>query len=380
MTTAEYRRTWANVHLGRLRQNMREIFSHLPEDTAPIAVVKANAYGHGDVEVATALAEEGVRHFAVSNLEEALRLREHGIDGMILILGYVPPESVGDLAKHHLTQAIFSLSYAKLMSQAAVEKNVTITAHLVLDTGMGRIGFAAADTAKAVEEIEKAKLPNLNYTGMFTHFAVADSVNPDDVEFTRLQQQRFDAVAEKLIQNGWELPELHIQNSAATLWNRGMHYPLARCGIILYGLPPSHDIEIPGIFPVMEEKTVISMLKEVPAGTTVSYGRTFCAPKPMRIATLPVGYADGYFRLLSNRGSVLIHGKRAKVLGRVCMDQMMVDVTDIPEAAEGDEVTLFGIDGNEEITLTELADEVGTINYELACAVSSRVHRFYFDD
>ncbi len=371
------RRTWAEIHTDRLRENLRLIRSHLPQSTRVMAVVKANAYGHGDVETAEVLFAEGVRHFAVSNLDEALRLRAHGIKGMLLILGYTPPEAAGILAKEEITQTVYSLSFAKALSDHAVKAGVTVRAHLALDTGMGRIGFASDDPDDAVKEIEQARLSGIAYTGMFTHFAVADSLKPDDIAFTGAQKARFDAVAAKLRQQGLELPELHIQNSAATLLGEGMDYPIARCGIILYGLPPSHDVAPEGLRPVMEEKTVISMLKTIPAGHSVSYGRTFVAKRDTRVATLPVGYADGYFRLLSNRGAVLIHGKRAPVIGRVCMDQTMVDVTDIPEAKEGDTVTLFGEDGNAVLPLTELADTVGTINYELACAVSGRVKRVY---
>ncbi len=369
---------WAEIDLDALRANYEYI--HRQVGGPVCAVVKADAYGHGAVAVARALEPAGVAGFAVSCLGEAWHLRRHGITRPVMILGYTSPAFAADLANSHITQALFSHEYAVALSQAAVDAGVTVDCHLKVDTGMGRIGFAVrSGFEQALEEMERCyALPGLHITGVFQHFAVADSTEPDDESYTEEQHALFVRTLEALRAHGHDTGTTHCANSAAQLrhpeWRAGM----TRAGIILYGLNPSPQVQFDALRPVMTLKTVITQVKTLQGGQSVCYGRTYTAEAPRRVATVSVGYADGYPRLLSGSaggGVMTVHGKAAPVLGRVCMDQTVIDVTDIPEAAMGDEVTVFGPGGAD--TVDTIAQKAGTINYEVVCGISRRVPRLY---
>lgn len=366
------RRAWAEIDVDALIHNFNTIKQ--TANTKVCAVVKANAYGHGVDIVAPLLQQAGADFFAVSNIEEALKLRELGITKPILILGYTPVEYVQELATHDISQCVYSLDYANELSVEAAKYNVKIKVHLKLDTGMSRIGFdCRSDEIVGIgDAISAAKLDRFDIEGVFTHFAVSDRNEFQEDGFTAEQYNRFCKAIDALKANGIDPEYKHCCNSAALCLDSDKHLNMCRAGIVLYGLTPSSDLKLPQDFkPVMSFKSVVSQVKNIRCGDTVSYGRTFKAQKDMTIATISAGYADGYYRLLSNKASVLINGKRAKIIGRVCMDQFCVDVSDIPDVKRGDEVVLFG----NGLPVEELADIVGTINYELVCAVSSRVIR-----
>ncbi|MGI5895053.1 MAG: alanine racemase [Candidatus Merdivicinus sp.] len=374
-----FKRTWAEIDLDALNWNTEQIRQLLPEGTSMLAVVKADAYGHGDRMISTELENMGIQWFGVSNLEEAISLRDAGIRGEILIFGYTPPSLAGVLAEHRITQAVFNADYAAQLDAAAKKAGVSVLGHLKIDTGMGRIGFACGHPADRLDEIIRScRYPALQITGIFSHFSSSDDPSEEGIAYTRMQQQRFDAVVEGLRRNGIEIPFRHLQNSAGIVSYSGCRYEAVRAGIILYGHPldylPGHAIDLR---PVMSLRSTVAMVKTVQPGDCISYSRTFVADREMRIATIPVGYADGYLRAFSNRADVLIRGKRAPVIGNVCMDQLMVDVSHIPEVQVEDLVTLAGRDGKEEITFSELADLAGTIHYELLCLVGKRVPRVY---
>lgn len=375
METKFIRRTWAEIDLHALAENLA-IVRRVSEKPV-YAVVKADAYGHGAVEVAAVLNDAGIAGFAVSNLSEAEILLESGIHKPILILGYTPMECVSRLAREGVMQCLYSPEYAAALNEAAEKAGVTVTAQLKLDTGMGRIGFdfRAEDGFDLSGAAQALSLKNIDTVGVFTHFSVADSEDPSDLEFTKLQHQRFEqAVAE--LEKIHPFRYHHCCNSAGALRLQGDKGDLVRAGIILYGLSPSDEVALPeGIRPVMSVYSVISMVKTVAQDQPISYGRTYTTPAPRRIATVTAGYADGVPRLLSGKGSVLIHGKRAPIVGRVCMDQICVDVTDIPEAAMGDTVTIFGPG----LPVEEVAEAAQTVNYEIICGITKRVPRVYIN-
>ena len=365
------KRTWAEINLDALKSNVKYIKSLLGS-TQIIAVVKADAYGHGDGESAPVLQAAGVDFFAVSNLDEAMSLRRAKISGNILILGYTPPELAELLAQHKITQAVFSEEYAAALSMSCAEFGVSVDVHVKIDTGMSRLGLAP----EADKILTLLKLSGLEVTGLFTHLSSADApLDQPSAEFTRKQIERFKEVVSKL-------PKLpcHIQNSAGIINSFGEGCDYSRPGIILYGLSPDGEFPAKGLTPVMTLKTVVSMVKDIPPGAAVSYSRNFVADKAMRVATLPVGYADGYPRLLSSRGQVLINGTRCPILGNVCMDQMIVDVTHVDGVSQGDEVVLFGQQGSERIHVEEISTLAGTINYETVCLIGRRVPRIYYEN
>lgn len=367
------RRTWVEIDTNALKHNF-EIIKAISGDSKVMAVVKANAYGHHVDIVAPLLQKWGADAFAVSNIEEAIELRNIGINKPILILGYTPENYASKLAQFDITQCVYSSEYAKKLSDFAKKNKVKVKIHIKLDTGMGRIGFnCRSDSLSGINEaIESAKLPNFIFDGIFTHFAVSDRSPEEETGFTDEQYERFVAGVQRFIDAGMKPNFAHCCNSAAICLDGNKHLDMCRAGVILYGLTPSTSLTLKEDFvPVMTFKTVISMIKTVNAGETVSYGRTYTAKSRRIIATLPVGYADGYNRLLSNRGYVLINGKKAPVTGRVCMDQMAVDITGIDNLQIGDEVILFG----KELPVEEISDLCGTINYETVCAVSARVKR-----
>lgn len=367
------RRAWVHIELDRLADNVASVRS-LIGNRKLMAVIKANAYGHGDEVIARELQSLGVNWFAVSNVEEAVRLRKFGVRGEILILGSTPADRVGALLYYNLLQTVVSAAYGAELAAAALAQGGEVRVHLAVDTGMGRIGLVAG-TGAAHAAAKLGETDGLCVEGLFTHFASADSDTPDDMAYTERQQRALEAVATGLPHHDKLL--LHGMNSAGALYHQDYRSDIVRAGIILYGMRPNAALPSPiRLAPVMEMKAAVVTVKEVPAGTNIGYGRTYVCERPMKIATVAAGYADGYPRLLSNKASVLLHGKRCPLVGRVCMDQLMVDCTGV-EVRAGDIATLFGSDGEECITLDELAELCGTISYELTCGLSMRVPRVY---
>ncbi len=378
------KRTWATIDLSKIEHNYRLIREHFvgtEKKTMICAVVKANAYGHGDKVVAKLLDQCGADWFGVSNIEEGLALREAGITKPILIFGHTPCELAPILAKQKITQTCLSLDYAQELSDSARSRGVSVDIHIKVDTGMSRIGFVCSKdsmVASCCEEIMRAyALPALHATGIFTHFACSDEFAEDSVAFTKGQFSRFMKICETLEQKGYSLGIRHCCNSAAVVNYPEMHLDMVRPGIILYGCPPSNEMEQDSPFrPAMELKTTVSEVKEIPAGTSVSYGRIYTSDHPVQLASLTIGYADSFPRT-GQPAQVLLHGKRVPVVGRVCMDQMMVDISGIGDVKMGDTATIFGRDGSEEITAGEFALLRGSVNYEVLCAVGIRVPRVY---
>ncbi len=373
------KRAWAEVSLAQLEKNVEIIKSLNSPDTEIMAVVKADAYGHGDEHIIKCLAGKcGIKYFAVSNLDEAIAVRNFCPEAEILILGYTPPEYAHEISMYNIIQGVVSYEYAEKLSR---NTPAPIRCHIKIDTGMGRIGLKYDTPEECADEIKKImQIDKISAEGIYTHFAVADSDNPDNIAYTDNQEKFILDVYDELVASGINLPHVHFMNSAATCYRNSPRSTLSRAGIILYGLHPDISLDIPdGLEPVMELKAVISQVKTVGAGTCISYGRTFTAQHEMRVATVTIGYADGYSRLLSSKGEVLVHGRRCKIVGRVCMDQLMIDVSEVPQAESGDIVTLIGRDGDDIITADELASIYGTIGYEVVCGISKRVPRIYID-
>lgn len=372
----EYRRISADIDLDALTHNLDEIHRCISDGTKIIAVVKADGYGHGAVPLAEVMEKrEDVWGYAVATPEEAEELYSNEIKKPILILGYTFPEYDEQIVKENLRPAVFSFIRAKQLSEEAVRQNKICKIHIKLDTGMSRIGFQV--TEQSADEIAQiAKLPNIMIEGIFTHFSKADET---DKTFTKKQADAYDQMIAWLEERQVSIPIHHVSNSAGIVDLPEYNKDIVRAGIILYGLWPSDEVEKNNIDlqPLLSLKSHVVHVKTLEPGRIISYGGTFEVEKTMRIATVPVGYADGYPRSLSNKGYVLIHGKRAAICGRVCMDQMMVDVTDIADVCPGDEVTLIGRDGAECITLEELGDLSGRFNYEFACDLNKRIPRVY---
>ncbi|MBS6712844.1 MAG: alanine racemase [Ruminococcus sp.] len=372
-------RVKAVISLDAVEQNFREMRKNIAEDTKMIAVVKADAYGHGAVPIAHLIEDHDyIWGFAAATAEEAVHLRQAGITKPILILGIVFDEYFPELVQYDIRPAVCEYDEAKKLSDEAVLQNKTVHIHIALDTGMTRIGYA--DIPESVEEIKKiAELPNLEIEGMFTHFARADEY---DRSPAMVQLERYQDFSKRVEEAGVDIPLHHCSNSAGIIRVPEANLSIVRAGITIYGIYPSSEVErdIVKLAPVMELKSHITYVKDVPAGAAISYGGTYVADKKRRVATIPVGYADGYPRQLSNKGWVLIHGKKAPILGRVCMDQFMADVTEIDNVKKGDEVTLLGRDGDEFISIEEMGDLCGRFSYEFACDISSRVPRVYIKD
>ena len=374
------KRTWAEIHLDRLEKNLNSYKRFICPENEIMCVVKAFCYGHSDEAICPYLENKlGVRWFAVSNEIEALRLRKMGIKGEILILGYTPPEAADLLYENNIIQAVTEYSYARLLSQHS--KGGKIRCHVAVDTGMTRIGVRGR-TEEICAELEKiAALPGISLEGIFTHYAAADSTEPDDVAYTKSQTDSFFKVYDELCSRGLKLEHVHCLNSAGGIYHKNPRSTLARLGIILYGLKPCVSTPLPfELAPVMELKAAVSQVKTVEAGVCVSYGRTYKTDKPTTLSTVTCGYADGYPRALSNKGYVIIHGKRAPITGRVCMDQFMCDVSDIENVRPGDIATLIGTDGEESCTADDIAELTGTIGYEIVCQVSARVPRVIYEN
>ncbi len=369
------KRTWAEINLSNLEHNYRALRGMLPRGCRFLGVVKANAYGHGAIPVAKKLEELGAEYLAVACLDEAVALREAGITAPILILGPTAAEFAGELLRYGLTQSVADPDAARALSAAAVQADKPLKIHIKADTGMSRLGFLCDEEhadASAEEMAAACSLPGLDAEGIFTHFANADG----DEDYTMRQLTRFLDAVDKLAARGVKFKIRHCAASAAVLNYPCTHLDLVRPGLALYGHypdPSCQGLDGPGLLPVMTLKTRVAAVRELPAGTCVSYGCTHTLTRPSRLAVLPIGYADGLERLLSNRGEMLVRGRRVPIVGRVCMDLCMVDVTDLPAVRAGDEATVFG----PELPLEEKADTVGTIQYELLCGVAPRVPRVY---
>ena len=374
-----HKRAWAEISLSALEKNIRAIKSTLFRETSLMAVIKANAYGHGEDGILKKLCECGVKYFAVSNLDEAVSVRSHCPEGEILILGYTPPEFADELVENNIIQGVLSLDYAGELCKNA---KAAVRCHIKIDTGMGRIGLKYRAPEECAVEIRNIlSLDKLSVEGLYTHFAAADADDEESCEYTERQADFIIRTYDLLKSEGIVLPHLHFLNSAGLCYHNNKRSTLARAGIIMYGLHPNYPLKLPiEVEPVMTLKAVVSQVKELGKGDSVSYGRIYRAPEDnIRAATVTVGYADGYSRLLSEKAEVLVNGKRCPVIGRICMDQLVLDVSHAGNVREGDIVTLIGRDGNEEITADELASLYGTIGYEVVCGISKRVPRIYVD-
>lgn len=371
-----YSRVYARIDLDAIAYNMEQMKRNLSPGTDIIAVIKADGYGHGAVQIAEMLEHvDYVWGFAVATLDEAVVLRTEGVKKPILVLGCVFPDQYLEMLKHDIRMNVYTEEMAESISRMAASEGLTAHMHIKLDTGMGRLGFEISEgSVAAITRISKMK--HVNMEGIFTHFAKADEV---DKTFTKKQIEKFCWMTERLKENQVTFTYEHCANSAAIIDVKEANYDLVRAGISIYGLYPSEEVEKTNVKlkPAMALKSHVAFVKDIEAGTPVSYGGTFTADKRMRIATIPVGYADGYPRNLSNAGYVLIRGKKAPILGRVCMDQFMVDVTEIDGASFGDKVTLIGQDGNETITVEDLSDISGRFNYEFICDLGKRIPRVY---
>ena len=374
------KRTWAQVDLDALDHNIREIRSAIAPSAKLMCVIKADGYGHGAVPLAKESEAAGADWFAVSNLEEAQELREAGIQKPILILGFTPDSDARLLAQMEISQAVLSESHARQLSSYAQEAGTRVRVHIAVDTGMTRIGLSAQNQTQALEAAAAARriaeLPGLLLEGLFTHFAVADEAEAG-ADYTKRQYQSFRLVADTLKGWGISIPFCHCSNSAGILDYPEMNFNLVRAGIILYGLQPSSKVRRPlDLRPLMELKSVVSMVKTVGSGVDVSYGRTYTTRGETKIATVPIGYADGLNRHLGNgHAYCLVNGQRAAYVGNICMDVCMIDVTDI-DCKEGDSVEIFG----DHLPITVLSDVLETIPYEVLTSVSTRVKRIYYQD
>ena len=381
------RRLWAEVNMNAIRENYEAIREAIGKGVKLCCVVKADGYGHGAVEICKLYHELGVDFLAVSNLDEALELRRADITEPILILGYTPANRCRGLAKEDIRQAVYSLDYARELSEECEKNGVEVKAHIKVDTGMSRIGFFCQEFPRdndSIEEIKEAcKLPHIIPEGIFMHFAVADDGERGE-EYTKKQYENFIHTVDEVEKAGVHFEIRHCSNSGAIIDYPTMRLDMVRAGIILYGYAPSdvmrHQLNLK---PAFRLKTLISHIKTVKAGTTVSYGRTFTAERDMRIATVPVGYADGYIRAYAKDGYMFVwdktkkFGKNCKIIGRICMDQTMLDVTDFPEAEVGNVVVVLGNGKDGEPTAEDIARWGDTISYEVLCAVSKRVPRLY---
>lgn len=370
------RAVWAQIDLDAAAHNMRQIRKHVGPEVKIAAVVKANAYGHGSVELAKTFAENGADCFAVSSLDEAVELRRYAhIDKEIFILGHTDARRTEELLTYDIEPAVFNLKNAEFFSQEAQRLGKTLRVHIAVDTGMSRVGFQVNEFS--VSEIKAiAALPNIEIRGMFTHFAVSDI---KDKTFTREQYGHFRWMCKRMEEEGIHIALRHCCNSAAALELPEYYCDMVRPGIIMYGCEPSPDVDIKpyDLRPVMSLRCCIAHVKLIDAGATVSYGRHYTAPSRRKIATLPVGYADGYSRILSGKVDVLYHGHRVPQVGAICMDQCMIDVSGEANVHAGDEVVLFGRQGDSFIPIEEIAAACGTINYEIMCNISRRVPRVY---
>lgn len=374
---AKYYRGYANINLDAIRQNLINLKENIKPETKLTAVIKADGYGHGAVPIAKNT-EDIVDGYAVATINEAINLRNHKIKKPIEILGYTPTHYNNDLINYNICSTVFSYEMAKQLSECALALKKSAIIHIKVDTGMGRIGFA--DNDESISEIVKlSKLPNIEIEGIFTHFARCDEL---DKTHSKHQVDRFLEFIKKLSKNDINPSIKHCSNSAAIIDMGKFEMNMVRAGIALYGLYPSDQVhkESVKLNPALSLHSHIIHIKEMNKGVGISYGSEFVTDKKMRIATIPLGYGDGYPRNLSNKGYVLVNGKKANILGRICMDQFMVDITDIPNVNLHNKVTLVGCDDGERITIEELAEIAGTFNYEFICNIGKRVPRVFLRD
>lgn len=375
---AQMKRTWAEVSMEKLAHNYHALRDLTPYGTKFMGLVKADAYGHGALPVAKKLEELGADYLGVACLDEAIELREGGIQAPILILGCTPSIYAQELVKYHITQACYDLDYAKALSQGAQEAGGAITVHIQCDTGMTRLGFLCNEEhiAQSAQEIAQAvKLPGLKAEGIFTHFSDSDGSE----EYTMLQFGRFLDIIDRVKALGYTFAIRHCANSAATLLYPATYLDMIRPGIVLYGHFPDMNMD-PGLcdlVPVLELKSRVATVRQVPAGTPVSYGRTNTLQRDSRLAVIPIGYGDGYCRGFSNQITVLLNGQKAPVTGRICMDMCMVDVTDLPEVKGGDVAIVYGSDEKDDQPVEAGAKIMNTISYELLCVLTKRIPRIY---
>lgn len=369
---------WTEVDLGAIAHNVKEIRKITSPGAEIMAVVKANGYGHGMVEVAGTALSNGAVRLAVARASEGTMLRRAGINVPVLVLGYTPPDSFAEIIDGGLTQTVFSLQYAQILDRECRSRGVRLPVHIKVDTGMGRIGFVCGNNQAVADILRVARMPGLDVEGIYTHFASSDS---SERGYTLRQFEQFMEILGCLSREGLVIPVRHCANSAAVIEYPETHLDMVRPGIVLYGLYPSADVDQGKIDlrPAMSFKTSVALVKRVPPGFNVSYGCTYTTGGPTLIATLSAGYADGYPRSLSSRGEVLIKGRRAPVIGRVCMDQLMVDVGHIEDVLPGEEAVLFGIQEGSALPVEEVADKIGTINYEIVCMVGARVPRIFIN-
>lgn len=371
------RAAWAEINITNLDFNIKNIKEKVGPNKKITGIIKADGYGHGSVKVATVLRANGIDSFGVATLSEAIRLREAGfVLEEIIVLGLTPDPYVDVIIEHRLTPVVCSFKNAEAISKAAAKAGIVINGFIAADTGMGRIGYNPEDPA-SIEDVKMiATLPNFKIQGLFSHFSTADA---EDKTYSAVQEQRFAVFYKRLVEAGVELPCRTLSNSAATMEIASAHYDMVRPGIVLYGCYPSNEVDKNqlALKPVMSVKANIVHLKKVPAGTSISYGRKYTTTQDSLIATIPLGYADGFPRPYSGKGKVIVNGVYAPIAGNICMDQCMIDVTHVPYVKLGDEVTIMGSDGICEILADDIAEATGTINYEIVCAFGQRLPKVY---
>lgn len=367
--------TWAEIDLKAIARNVQAVKKRLDPTVGVMAVVKANAYGHGAVEVARAALAAGAEWLAVNRVEEGVALRQAGIEARTLVLGYCPPGQAGLVVEHNITPAVTTLDTAEALAERAQQLDREFVIHVKIDTGMGRLGLLPEEAVDFVGAL--AEFSGLKIEGVFSHLATADDPDPS---FSRRQLQVYQDVTQALEAAGIEIPLHHLANSAAGLQLPETHHHLVRLGVAMYGLTPSIKLDLPvELRPAMTLKTRVARLRVLPAGAAVGYGRTFVAPEPTAVALAPVGYGDGYPRLCSNRGEMLVRGQRARVVGAVSMDQTSLDVSGIDDVSQDDEIVVFGRQGEAEISAEEVARWAETINYEIVTRLAARVPRIYLE-
>lgn len=375
MKNNKYYRVYAEINLDAIVKNVDNLMALTKENTGALAVVKADGYGHGDVAVAKAVAQK-VTGYAVATLDEAVNLRENGVKKPILVLGYVDPYEFDILVSHEITATVFDVETAQLLADAARVQKKQAHCHIKVDTGMRRIGLEPDENGIAIVK-QITALKELSADGIFTHFAASDETDKTSAEH---QFKLFTDFTGRLEKEGVHFTYRHCANSAAVIDMPQVDLDMVRLGIAMYGMYPSDEVkkEKVELFPALDLKSHVTMVKEIPAGEKVSYGGTFTTTRTTKLATVSVGYGDGYPRALSSKGYVLVRGQKAPIVGRVCMDQMMVDVTDIENVTRADIVTLIGKDGDAEITVEEIAALAGTFNYEFVCDLGKRIPRSYY--
>ncbi len=371
------RPVWAEINLDNLAHNMRETRRIVNKNTKITAVIKADGYGHGAVSIGQTLIKNGADRFAVATLSEAIQLRASFLDIEIMVLGYTPEELAKDVIKNNIIQTIYTLEQAKEFSKTAVQLNQTLTVHIKIDTGMNRLGMQ--DKKESIDDIlEMSKLNGLFIEGIFTHFAMADEI---EKEFTLQQVEKFNNIVNSLEKNGLNIPIKHVSNSAGIIDLPQFNMDMVRAGIMLYGLYPSKHVNHNNINlkEVMCLKAKISQVKDIETGSGVSYGLKYKCTKKSRVATLPIGYADGFTRMLSGKANVLVNNSKVPILGNICMDQCIIDVSGLAVNI-GDEVTLFGGNNIKGISIDSVSDLLNTINYEIVCMIDKRVPRVYIQN